>query len=668
MPRSYKVVTTLALLCASAAVCVGQATLKNRITQPIDSSQMVRLRGNVSPLTQVGTDLGRVSGAMRLKNVTLVFNQSASQKAALQALIEQQRDPSSPNYHMWLTPEMYAERFGMSPADLGKVADWLKSQGFTVDRISRSHTRLSFNGMVAQVESVFRTEFHQYKVHGETHLANATELSVPSALGGAVLGFQRLNDFQWKPRAVAKGVAPRFTFGTQTFLAPADVATIYDINSLYNSGIDGTGQRIAVVGQTSISLSDINAFRTAAGLPANPPVVFLLPGGTPALSTGDEVEADLDLEWAGAIAKNATVVYVYGNQNQAQGGVIGAFEYVIDNDIAPVISISYGACEPVNGLSFITFLQGLMQQASAQGQTVASSIGDSGATDCEPVTQNATVATTGLTVDVPGAIPDVTSVGGTTFTTDGNANPTFWTSTNDPTTGKSAIQYIPETTWNDGFTSATGGGVSSVIVKPSFQTVLTPADGHRDVPDIALSASPNHDPYIVCDTNKGGGCGGGFIGALLVGGTSAGAPVFAGMLTLINQATENAAGQGSINPTLYSLAGSPSTYASAFHDVTTGNNKQTCQGGSTGCTSANSHVLADAAAFGFAALCSVLSDSAWSGSGFGWATPLGCRPGDGACCGGIFRADCVRRWQQHTSSSTPAATESLHRVECGPRL
>ncbi|HEY2359875.1 MAG TPA: hypothetical protein VGK36_02075, partial [Candidatus Angelobacter sp.] len=205
----------------------------------------------------------------------------------------------------------------------------------------------------------------------------------------------------------------------------------------------------------------------------------------------------------------------------------------------------------------------------------------------EPVPANATLATTGLTVDLPGAIPQVTAVGGTRFTTDDNANATFWNSSNDPLTGASAIKYIPETAWNDGFTSSTGGGVSSLIPKPSFQTALTPADGHRDVPDVALSASPEHDPYLVCDAHKSTqSCASGFTGnALLVGGTSAGAPVFAGMITLINQATENEAGQASINPTLYSLAGSPSTYLSAFHDITSGNNKQTCQVGSTNCTS-----------------------------------------------------------------------------------
>ncbi len=578
-----KFAVSSALLCASV-VSFGQ--VKNRIIQPIDKTHMVRLRGNVHILTQKAADLGRVDGARQLKNVTLLFDQSASQKAELQALIKQQRDPQSPNYHKWLTPEQYAARFGMSQDDLDKVSGWLRSQGFSIDTISRSRTRISFSGSVAQMESVFQTEFHQFSIDGETHLANVAEPSVPAALSGSVIGFWKMNDFRWKPRAVVKRVDPRFNSGTDTFLAPADIATIYNVNPLYNAGIDGTGHTIAVVGQTSIKLTDVNAFRAAAGLPANPPVLFLVPGGSSVLNTGDEVEADLDVEWAGAIAKNATVVYVFTDQSQAQGGVIGAFEFAIDNDIAPVVSISYGACESLNGAEFITFLQGLMATAQLQGQTVTSAIGDSGATDCEPVTKNATSATTGLTVDVPGAIAEVTAVGGTTFTGDDNRNATFWSASNDPVTHGSALQYIPETTWNDGFTSSTGGGVSSIIAKPSFQTALTPADAHRDVPDVALTASPEHDPYLVCDATKGGGtCTTSFSKAILVGGTSAGAPVFASMLTLLNQATENSGGQGTINPTLYSLAGSASTYTSAFHDITTGNNKQACQTGSTGCTS-----------------------------------------------------------------------------------
>ena len=240
-------------------------------------------------------------------------------------------------------------------------------------------------------------------------------------------------------------------------------------------------------------------------------------------------------------------------------------------------------------------LQAEAQKANLQGQTIVSAVGDAGATDCEA--SNATIAVRGISVDAPAVLQEVTGVGGTTFTGDDNHNPSFWNASNDPLTGGSAIKYIPETTWNDGFGSSTGGGVSTIVAKPAYQSALTPADGHRDVPDVALSASPAHDPYLLCDVNHsdathGGACTDGFRDAsttlvFAAGGTSFGAPEFAGILALINQATENAAGSGNVNPTLYTLAATPG--ANAFHDITTGNNKQLCQGGSTGCTSANSH-------------------------------------------------------------------------------
>jgi subtilase family serine protease len=522
----------------------------------------------------------------------LIFSPSASQKAALQTLIAQQQDPSSPKFHRWITPEQYADSFGMTTDDLNKVTSWLKAQGFTVDRVSRSRTKVSFSGSVSRFESVFQTEFHQYTVNGEKHFANATELSVPSALAGTVLGFRNLDDFRLKPR----NVRPRFTSDVSgnTFLAPADVATIYNIKPLYDVAFDGTGQRIAVVGQTAINVNDVAAFRSASGLSVNPPQILLMPGsGASFTSTNDVPEADLDVEWSGAIAKNASIIYVFTG-NAANFTVIDAFEYSIDNNLAPVVSISYGACEALNGPTFITSLQSLMQQATTQGQTVSSAVGDVGAADCDAPT--ATVATHGLAVDVPGAIPEVTGIGGTTFTGDDNHNPTYWNPTNN-VDGGSALQHIPETTWNDGPGSATGGGVSSVIAKPSFQTALTPADGHRDVPDIALSASPDHDPYLFC-TN--GGCVNGFRsgsgGLAAVGGTSVGAPVFAGILALINQATESSAGLGTVNPVLYDLAVST---PNAFHDITTGDNKVPCQQGSTDCPTSAPFVIGHSAKVGY---------------------------------------------------------------------
>jgi Pro-kumamolisin, activation domain len=595
VPRFPKYSAIFVCLCVAITTAFAQGGLKDRIQQKIDSSQMTVLRGNVSPLLQSAVDQGKVDRAMRINGASIFFAPSASQKAAIQQLMAEQRDPASPNYRQWLTPEEYADRFGMSSGDISKVSAWLKSQGFTVDNVTRSRNRISFSGSVARMETAFHTEFHSYLVNGEKHFANATELSVPAAMAGTVMGFTSLNNFRWHPRNVqarsAVSLKPRLTLSnpTETFLLPDDVAVIYNIAPLYNTGIDGTGQAIAVVGQTAIDLNDIAAFRSIANLPAKAPQLVLVPGtgASAIISVGDQREANLDVEWSGGIARNATIIYVYTGNSPNSNGVIDSIFYAIDNDLAPVVSISYGACEASNPASFISLLQSEARAGSLQGQTMVSAVGDAGATDCD--NPNSAVSSHGLAVDIPGALAEVTGVGGTTFMGDENANPTYWNAGNG-LGGGSAKSFIPEKVWNDSALradlSATGGGVSTVIPKPSYQTALTPADGFRDVPDIAFSASPEHDAYFVCTE---GSCPSQF---LPIGGTSADAPVFAGILTLVNQATENAAGQGTnVNPTLYSLAGVPGTYAAVFHDVTTGNNKETCLGGSTGCTTANSHAL-----------------------------------------------------------------------------
>jgi hypothetical protein len=588
-----------ALLCVTSLSSLAQAGPVNRISREIDSSQMTRLSGNVNPHLRTAADLGRANGAARLNGVSMFFAPSARQRAALQALLAGQHDPNSPNYHQWITPEEYADRFGMSAQDMAKITAWLQGQGLKVDSVNRTRDRIFFSGTTSRIESVFQTEFHRYMVNGENHFANARELSVPSALAGTVLGFRNLDDFRLKPRV--RTLSPRFTssISGNTYLAPADVATIYNLNGLYAAGFDGTGQTIAVAGQTLIKLSDVNNFRAAAGLSVNPPQLVLLPGsGAAQVSTSDEVESDLDVEWSGALAPNAKIIFVFAGNSRTKD-VRDALFYAVDNSLAPVVSMSYGLCELDANLSGdLVQFQAEAQKANSFGMTITAASGDAGATDCEAST--ATIAIRGLSVDVPATLQEVTGVGGTMFTGDSGAGQaTYWNATNNSSNQGSAKGYIPETTWNDAFGSATGGGVSTVVVKPAYQTALTPADGHRDVPDVALSASPSHDGYLICDLDNsdathGGACNSGFRDtstSLLfpAGGTSFGAPEFAAIISLIDQATENAAGSANINPTLYSLAGQSSIYTAAFHDIKTGDNRQLCQGGSTGCTSANSH-------------------------------------------------------------------------------
>src|SRR5258708_2068665 len=295
------------------------AAQPDRIPGVIDSSQTVRLKGNVHGMAQARFDLGRTDGSKMLHGVTIAFHPSAAQQAELYTLLTQQQDRTSPNYHTWLTPKEFADRFGMSQSDVAAVSGWLESQGFAVTSVANSRNQISFDGTVTQIESVFRTEIHDYLVEGEIHFANATNPSIPAALASSVVSISHLHNFTPKARAKFHRISgaeaePHFTshLSGNHFLAPGDFATIYGVQPLYNAGVDGTGQKIALTGQSSINLTDVANFRSAAGLGANVPTLLLEPGaGTSTRCAGDEGESDLDVEWSGAVAKNATIILVY---------------------------------------------------------------------------------------------------------------------------------------------------------------------------------------------------------------------------------------------------------------------------------------------------------------------------------------------------------------------
>jgi hypothetical protein len=615
--RSWKFL--LPLLASSLSFALQCfAVQPDRITAPIDSSQVVALKGNVHGLAQPRFDLGRTDGSKMMYGVSLAFHPSAAQQKDLDNLLAQQQDRSSPNYHKWLTPAQFADRFGMTKGDINRVVAWLESRGFTVTSVANSRNQISFEGTVAQVESAFAIEIHNYLVDSEIHFANATNPSVPAALAGSVLSVGHLHNFSLKPRAMVRrkpfdAADPNFTsfVSGNHFVSPADFATIYDVLPLYSAGVDGTGQKIALTGQSSINLADVANFRSAAGLPANVPTLLVEPNtGTSTRCSGDEGESDLDVEWSAAVAKNAKVTLVYAGLasgdtcSSRQFGAFDALQYAIDQNLAPIISNSYGNCEANVLLSGAQTIQGWIQQANTQGQTVTSSSGDSGAADCD---FQVTVATHGFAVDIPAAIPEVTGMGGTEFNNDAEGGTPvngvvpatqYWSGTNGSDTISSALSYIPEMGWNDttfnlangGTIGASGGGASIFFSKPVWQTGTgVPNDGQRDVPDIALNASPDHDGYLFCSEDGANGaiattCSVGFRDGAggnlaVVGGTSAGAPTMAGIIALLNQYL-GASGMGNINPNLYSLAASN---PSAFHDITTGNNIVPCANPSTDC-------------------------------------------------------------------------------------
>ncbi len=565
---------TLTAFALLAVISPALRAQQDRLTQSIDNQRRVTLRGNLHPMALAQYDRGPVSPDMKINLITLALKRADAQQQALDRLLAEEQDRSSPNYHKWLSPEEFADRFGISQNDVAKVAAWLNSEGFHIQDIARGRMWIVFSGTAAQVEAAFHTEIHRYEVNGETHFAIASEPSVPEALAPLVMGFRGLDDFRLHPAHSKKAVPrdgkhpPGITFNDGVHaLAPDDLATIYDFATLYNTGIDGTGQSIVVIGQTAIVMDDIRSFRSLFNLPANDPVLKLY-GPDPGISQNDFEEADLDIEFAGGVARRAKLYYVYSQD------VDVSVQYAVDQNFAPVITESYGGCEAKQSGTSTPFLRGVAQQANAEGITWLASTGDTGAADCD---YGANVAQYGLGINFPSSIPEVTAVGGTEF--NGPPGVDFWSNSNDAS-GGSALSYIPETSWNDtatrGSLSSSGGGVSVLFGKPSWQTGPgVPNDNARDIPDVSLSASADHDPYEIV---SGGS-------RKLIGGTSASTPAFAGIITMLNQylvtqGIQAKPGLGNINPTIYRLA---QTTNNVFHDVTDGDNIVPCNIGTTDC-------------------------------------------------------------------------------------
>jgi uncharacterized protein (TIGR03437 family) len=548
----------------------------NRIARRIDNSQRISLRGHIHPKAHPEFDQGAVDPALILPRVTVFLKPSPAQQAALDQLLAEQQDPSSANYHQWLTPEQFADRFGASQSDIDKIVAWLQSQSLAVTSVARSRNAISFSGSAATVGQAFSLELHHFLVNGERHFANANEPVIPAALAGIVGAVRGLNDFRLKPASLRQKVVPgaeqpAYTSSTSGnhYLAPEDIATIYNLKPLFASGVDGSGQSLVVVGQSQVRLADLQLYRSTFNLPAKDPQLILVPNDTdPGISAGDLGESELDLELSGAAAPNATILFVYSSD------VVTSAQYAIDQNLAPVLSMSYGSCEAQDFQSDAAGMQALGRQANAQGITWFAASGDSGAADCAG--SGPSSSTGGLSVDIPASLPEVTGIGGTEFTEGGG---TYWNLANDASSG-SARSYIPETAWNDtaldGSPSSSGGGASIFFSKPAWQAGPgVPADGARDVPDIAFAASADHDGFLIYTSDGCGGTRGSTTACrLVIGGTSTGPPSFSGLLALLNQQLAaggaQSAGLGNINPKLYSLAQSA---ASAFHDITTGDNK-----------------------------------------------------------------------------------------------
>ncbi len=595
-------------LCFAAIVACRPAwtqTPTARIIGNINEGQLRTLPRNVHPLARAEFDRGPGPADLPMDRMLLVLSRSAAQESDLENLLTAQQDPSSPEFRRWLTPEQFGARFGAADADIQTVARWLESQGFTVNRVSKGKTIVEFSGTAGQVQLAFHTQIHKYVVNGEEHWANTSNPQIPDALTPVVAGVATLHNFTKNTQLINSGRRfeaqlspegrPQFTSSTGAHaLSPGDYRLIYNITTAGGARASAT---VAVVGRSNIQVSDVALFSryflNSVGYPQ-----IVVNGPDPGDLGGDEeAEAVLDSSWAIAIDPSA-VELVISKTTNVTDGVDLSEEYIIDKNIADVMTESFGSCEAHFTQAQASFYSSLAQQAAAQGITYVVAAGDSGSSGCDLGSSPSSSGV--LSVNLLASNPYVTAVGGTEFNENGN-DAAYWGSTNTfiNTNYTSALSYIPEEVWNESCTGATGsnpcaggspaglwaggGGASSIYSKASWQTGVPgiPNDGARDVPDVSLTAA-GHDPYLIC---LDGSCTPNSLGRIsFVGyaGTSAATPSFAGFVALLVQQNGRL---GSINPLLYQLAAAEAlgncnaSNASSlpanncvFNDVTVGNN------------------------------------------------------------------------------------------------
>jgi hypothetical protein len=500
--NTNKLLLAFAVLSLVVLRASSQATYSQpRITAAVNDAQLTVLRGNTHPLAQPQFDRGPAPASLPMDHMLLVLKRSAAQEAALESFMAEQSDPSSPEYHHWLTPTEFGQTYGPAQQDIDTITKWLGLHGFQVNSISAGRTTIDFSGTAAQVEGAFHTAIHQYVIKNEQHWANSSDPSIPTALVPVVAGVRSLHNFNPKPQARQHQVStrPNFSFNaggpcdiTQTSdtcftVGPNDFATIYNVLPLWNNGIDGTGETIAIVADSNINPADVSQFRSLFGLPNNVPNVIIT--NTDPGKNSDEIEAALDTEWTGAVAKNATIDLVVSSDTNTSAGIDLSAQYVINCQTAGpscsagavpahILSNSFGACEYALGTSGNQFYNTMWQQAQAEGITVLVSAGDAGSASCDlPAPFSPTgcgfasnallqAAQCGLAVNGLASTPFNLAVGGTDFNDIGTQSK-YW-STGNTANETSALSYVPEDVWND--TCTNSNLFNLVSVNPPIST------------------------------------------------------------------------------------------------------------------------------------------------------------------------------------------------------
>lgn len=510
---------------AAAAICAFSLFISgNRVA----GDNRYRLPGHVmSRAIHQARFLGsRDAGdAMRISLVLKPRNQ-----AALDDFLKRLQDPRDPAYRRFLTPAEFNARFGPSESDVRLVSEHLARYGMRVGRLGS--LVLTAEGPTASVESSFQVQVGNYQTRSGrvAHAANADPI-FPADLAGKIKAVAGLDDFmQLRPRARERALDSRASMSDG--MTPAKIRSAYSLDTIPQTG---AGETLAIFTLAGYTASDIAAYASATGITA-PTLQNVLVDGGPANPSDGAEETTLDIQLAAAVAPGLSKIMVYQGPN-TDTGVLHTYAQIANDNVAKVVSSSWGLSEDLSSSSFRDAENTIFQQMAAQGQSIFAASGDDGATDDQTRPNN-------LSVDDPASQPYVTAVGGTTLSL------------------TSANTYRSESAW-----AGSGGGTSDYWAQPSWQSqVGTNNHGQwtngRMLPDVSLNADPNTGYSIYF--------GGGWH---VYGGTSCAAPIWAAFTSLVNQkrVADGRSRVGFLNPQLYQIGQSAQNPA-AFHDVASGNN------------------------------------------------------------------------------------------------
>ena len=510
-------------------------------------------------------DVVGAGAASMSQPLAMRLTMSLRHRDELAQLLSEQENPASSQYHRWLTPDVFTSRFGPTDGDVARVAGWLKKKGFTVNSADASTREVSFTGTVAQAQSAFGVKIAA-TVDGRMY-SNTTDPSVPAELAPMVESIHGLDNLLHSqpmvhrvskpapgassPESVVNGRGPSF--------GPPDIYTFYDETPLLNENIDGSGNGcIAVVEDSNIDQPAADAFNTQFNLP---PLISgsnfstVLVDGTNPQQNADADETMVDVSYSHAVAPGSSIRMYLGDQSHTSSdAILDAIHAAVTetNNPCSAISISFSFCG--GSKKFFETQGSFFAQAAAQGQSVFVATGDTGAAGLKVNSKGVCVTGTARSVNEIGASPNVTAIGGTEFSPDYS--------------GGDDVGSVSESVWNDSRAvkggHAAGGGESKVFKKPTFQNGLFKSDKMRDVPDISFGASPNAPGFFF------GGRDDHNMPAVIccIGGTSVGAPAWAGISQLISQS--NGAPIGNLNARIYQLGAEANGAMTGIRDVTSG--------------------------------------------------------------------------------------------------